>query len=173
VQGGYSVKNAREVAFVAADYDKALPLTIDPALVYSTVLQELMQSTIFAGQYPTGQNFEFDSSYGIATDSAGAAYITGEAALPDPSQALQSQPSLCSLVEHSSSNSIRLAPTSNTAPISAAKVRAALSRVGGAPSLLTIWEMHISQATLSLPTFRLPQEPTAQRQFVPEGMATP
>jgi len=94
VQGGYSVKNGREVTFVAADYDKALPLTIDPALVYSTVLQELMQSTIFAGQYPTGQNFEFDSSYGIATDSAGAAYITGEAALPDPSQALQSQPSL-------------------------------------------------------------------------------
>jgi hypothetical protein len=94
VPGGYSVENSRTIAFVAADYDRSLPLTIDPALVYSTVLQELMQSTIFAGQYPPGQNFEFDSSYGIATDSAGAAYITGEALLPDPSQALQLQPSL-------------------------------------------------------------------------------
>src|ERR1700730_12262146 len=94
VQGGYSVKNAREVTFVAADYDKALPLTIDPVLVYSTVLQELMQSTIFPGQYPTRQNFRFDSIYGITSDSVGAAYITGEAALPDPTQALQPQPSL-------------------------------------------------------------------------------
>ena len=94
VRGGYSINNSQQVAFVATDYDRALPLTIDPALVYSTLLQELMQSTIFAGQYPAGQNFEFDSTYGIAADSSGATYITGEAALPDPSQALQPQPTL-------------------------------------------------------------------------------
>ena len=94
VQGGYSVENAREVTFVVSEYDKALPLTIDPALVYSTLLQELMQSTIFAGQYPTGQNFELDSAYGIATDSRGSTYITGQADLPDPSQALQPTPTL-------------------------------------------------------------------------------
>ena len=94
VQGEYSIENAREVTFAVSEYDKALPLTIDPALVYSTLFQELMQSTIFAGQYPTDQNFEKDFAYGIATDSAGSTYITGEADLPDPSQALQGTPTL-------------------------------------------------------------------------------
>jgi len=93
VPGGYSVKGGREITLMARKYDRTLPLLIDPGLVYSTALTDLVQSTILAGQYPAGQ-YELDEIYGIATDAAGAAYITGSAAIADPSQALQPEPSL-------------------------------------------------------------------------------
>jgi hypothetical protein len=93
VPGGYFVKGGREITLMARNYDRTLPLLIDPGLVYSTALTDLVQSTILAGQYPSGQ-YELDEVYGIATDTAGAAYVTGSAAIADPSQALQPQPSL-------------------------------------------------------------------------------
>ena len=93
VPGGYSVKGGREITLMARKYDRTLPLLIDPGLVYSTALTDLVQSTILAGQYPAGE-YELDEIYGIATDAAGAAYVTGSAAIADPSQALQPEPSL-------------------------------------------------------------------------------
>jgi hypothetical protein len=93
VTGGYSIKDRREITLMARNYDRKLPLLIDPGLVYSTGFTDLIQSTILAGQYPSGQ-YELDEIYGITTDSAGAAYVTGSAAIADPSQALQPEPSL-------------------------------------------------------------------------------
>jgi hypothetical protein len=93
VPGGYSIKDGREINVLARNFDRTLPLLIDPGLVYSTGLTDLIQSTTLAGQYPSGQ-YELDEIYGIATDSAGAAYVTGSAAIADPSQALQLETSL-------------------------------------------------------------------------------
>ena len=93
VPGGYSIKDGREINVLARNYDRTLPLLIDPGLVYSTGLTDLIQSTTLAGQYPSGQ-YELDQIYGIAADSTGAAYVTGSAAIADPSQALQLGPSL-------------------------------------------------------------------------------
>ncbi|MHB8629676.1 MAG: SBBP repeat-containing protein [Aggregatilineales bacterium] len=58
---GYQVNADGSVQFVPDTYDRALPLVIDPGLVYSTFL--------------TGNNF--DSGNAIAVDGYGNAYITG------------------------------------------------------------------------------------------------
>jgi hypothetical protein len=63
IAGNYVMKNRKHVAFEVGDYDRTLPLVIDPVLVYSTYLGG------------TGQ----DTGYGIALDQFGSAYVTGEA----------------------------------------------------------------------------------------------
>jgi hypothetical protein len=63
VAGNYVLRNRETVGFEIAAYDHTAPLVIDPVLVYSTFLGG-------AGQ---------DSGSAIAVDSAGNAYISGEA----------------------------------------------------------------------------------------------
>ncbi len=61
VFGGYEIRGKHEVGFALRDYDKSLPLTIDPTLDFSTYL---------------GGNGA-DESYGIAVDQLGNTYISG------------------------------------------------------------------------------------------------
>jgi hypothetical protein len=63
VAGNYVLRNRQTVGFEIGAYDHTAPLVIDPVLVYSTFLGG------------TGQ----DSGSAIAVDSAGNAYISGEA----------------------------------------------------------------------------------------------
>ncbi|HEV3038482.1 MAG TPA: SBBP repeat-containing protein [Candidatus Angelobacter sp.] len=85
VSGGYVVRAANEIGFAVVAYDKSLPLIIDPALAYSTLVQRLLELTLFSGQFPPGtESFEFDGISGMTADSSGA-YLTGFALVPDPS----------------------------------------------------------------------------------------
>jgi len=61
VRGGYVLESDRRIAFQAYAYDKALPLVIDPVLLYST--------------YLGGSGY--DSGTAIAVDSSGNAYVAG------------------------------------------------------------------------------------------------
>src|SRR5882762_6696924 len=61
ISGGYEFKNAHEVSFQVAAYDRNRPLIIDPVLGYSTYLGGSLS----------------DIGYGIAADSGGNAYVTG------------------------------------------------------------------------------------------------
>ncbi|MGC2698234.1 MAG: hypothetical protein WA738_20795, partial [Candidatus Angelobacter sp.] len=72
INGRYVVRNPQEVAFNAGAYDKELPLVIDPALVYSTLVENILGTAGVNGQ-------EIDFTTAIAVDSTGAAYITGVA----------------------------------------------------------------------------------------------
>jgi hypothetical protein len=65
VGGRYRLLGKSRVGFVVAQYDRASPLVIDPALAYSTYLH--------------------DNSLGwsIVVDAGGNAYVTGEIAFPD------------------------------------------------------------------------------------------
>ncbi|HVA91472.1 MAG TPA: SBBP repeat-containing protein, partial [Chloroflexota bacterium] len=63
VAARYTLLGGGQVGFAVGSYDKGQPLVIDPVLNYSTYLGG-------AG---------YDGAYGIAVDSAGAAYITGSA----------------------------------------------------------------------------------------------
>src|ERR1700730_902084 len=63
VAGNYVLRNRRTVGFEIAAYDHTAPLVIDPVLVYSTFL---------GGTGP-------DTGLGIVVDSAGSAYVPGEA----------------------------------------------------------------------------------------------
>ena len=67
----YAVAAHGSVGFELGDYDRALPLVIDPTLVYST--------------YLGGSSAEIDAGLGggIAVDSAGNAYVTGFTASTD------------------------------------------------------------------------------------------
>lgn len=60
----YRIERSREVRFELGAYDRSQPLVIDPTLTYSTFLG--------------GSSNDF--AYGLAVDSAGNAYITGETA---------------------------------------------------------------------------------------------
>lgn len=62
VAGRYALKGKGRVGFRLGQYDKSLPLIIDPVLVYSTYL---------GGNLP-------DQGLGIAVDSSGHAYVTGQ-----------------------------------------------------------------------------------------------
>jgi hypothetical protein len=73
VQGGYLVRNRHEAVFAAGPYDKHLPLVIDPALIYSTLVENILGTSGINGN-------EIDFSQAIAVDSAGAVYVTGSAA---------------------------------------------------------------------------------------------
>src|SRR5437773_9448277 len=62
IEGRYVLKDAHRVGFQVAAYDQSKPLVIDPVLVYSTYL---------------GGSSD-DVGLGIAVDSAGSAYVTGQ-----------------------------------------------------------------------------------------------
>jgi hypothetical protein len=62
VQGRFLLDTQNRVHFALGAYDHTKPLIIDPVLSYSTYL---------GGSY-------VDSAYGIAVDSSGSAYVTGE-----------------------------------------------------------------------------------------------
>ncbi|MBF0344039.1 MAG: SBBP repeat-containing protein [Nitrospirae bacterium] len=61
VNGNYVIKNHQLISFKVDDYDKKLPIVIDPVLQYST--------------YLGGSNG--DQAFSIAVDSLGCAYVTG------------------------------------------------------------------------------------------------
>src|SRR6267378_3573236 len=67
ISGGYEFKNAHEVSFQVAAYDRSRPLIIDPVLAYSTYLG----------------GSSGDAGYGIAVDSGGNVYVTGLAGSKD------------------------------------------------------------------------------------------
>ena len=62
IPASYLVKDKQQVAFQIADYDRSQPLVIDPTLAFSTFI---------------GGNGS-DRASGIAVDSAGNVYITGD-----------------------------------------------------------------------------------------------
>jgi hypothetical protein len=64
IPASYLIKGKKQIAFQIANYDRSKPLVIDPTLAFSTYL----------GGSAT------DSGEGIAIDSAGNAYITGDTA---------------------------------------------------------------------------------------------
>ncbi len=63
ISGSYVLADSREVAFRVGSFDPALPLVIDPIVIYLGYL---------------GGSSLMDDPRGIATDSSGAAYVTGE-----------------------------------------------------------------------------------------------
>lgn len=66
VESRYVLAEGRTVGFAFGDYDRSLPLVIDPVIAYSTFLGGT------GGAYG-------DQSYGVATDAADNIYITGKA----------------------------------------------------------------------------------------------
>jgi hypothetical protein len=62
VEGSYLLDDSARVGFSVGRYDRSLPLVIDPMLSYSTFLGSAAS----------------DVPHGIAVDSSGSAYITGE-----------------------------------------------------------------------------------------------
>jgi len=62
ISGGYRLVDARTVAFAVGQYDRTLPLVIDPILSYSTY---------FGGTAG-------DTAWAVALDTNGCIYITGE-----------------------------------------------------------------------------------------------
>jgi hypothetical protein len=67
IDGGYSLQDGRRAGFTVGEYDKSRELVIDPVLSYSTYLGGSDQ----------------DIGGGIAVDSTGSVYVTGEAISPD------------------------------------------------------------------------------------------
>ncbi len=67
VRGGFRIGDRQEILFDIGDYDRELPLVIDPTITYSNYIGGT--GTL------TAQN--------IAVDSAGSVYITGTASSPD------------------------------------------------------------------------------------------
>lgn len=61
VTGQYKIQNSTHVSFSLGQYDKTMPLVIDPVLVYGTFLGGLAD----------------DQATGIGVDSDGSAYVTG------------------------------------------------------------------------------------------------
>lgn len=61
IDGSYELKTNQQIVFRIGEYDPTIPLTIDPAFVYSTYL---------------GGSSD-DIAYAVATDSSGNTYVTG------------------------------------------------------------------------------------------------
>ncbi|MGB9072202.1 MAG: choice-of-anchor D domain-containing protein [Terriglobales bacterium] len=61
ITGQYTVNNSNRVSFTLGQYDKTMPLVIDPVLVYGTFLGGLAN----------------DQAVGITVDSDGSAYVAG------------------------------------------------------------------------------------------------
>lgn len=83
IHGGYRMVDARTVAFNVADYDHALPLVIDPVLVYSTFFGGAVNAEGFVVKldpnddiYIAGQTLakEFASSGSVQTNFGGGLY---------------------------------------------------------------------------------------------------
>jgi hypothetical protein len=67
ISGGYSILDAHTVAFAVGDYDRSLPLVIDPILSYSTY---------FGGSAS-------DAAYKVAVDMNGFVYVAGSTLSPN------------------------------------------------------------------------------------------
>jgi hypothetical protein len=67
IAGNYEITGERRVTFSIGNYEKNERLVIDPVLDYSTYL----------GGGPANQ-FGIDTAFGIAVDSSGDAYVTGQ-----------------------------------------------------------------------------------------------
>jgi Beta-propeller repeat/Abnormal spindle-like microcephaly-assoc'd, ASPM-SPD-2-Hydin/Cep192 domain 4 len=77
VEGHYKLRRRNQVSFEVGSYDHRRPLVIDPTLGYSTYLGGATA-------------LDFDAGNGIALDSAGDAYITGQTFSSDFPQASNS-----------------------------------------------------------------------------------
>lgn len=87
IDGRYRIDDERAVAFDIDDYDRAVPLVIDPVVVYSTYLGG-NERDITAGSSGGG------ARQMIAVDATGAAYVTGTTdSLDFPTTAGSFQPS--------------------------------------------------------------------------------
>jgi hypothetical protein len=91
ISGGYVLKDARTVGFAAGEYDRSLPLVIDPAMIYSTYfggngntiiwsvkVNPADQSVYFAGQTLSAQ-FPMALPGGGAQPVFGGGGINGDA----------------------------------------------------------------------------------------------
>ncbi|HEY2169077.1 MAG TPA: hypothetical protein VGJ30_05585, partial [Candidatus Angelobacter sp.] len=73
VSGGYVIRSQHEIALAAGTYDRQLPLVIDPALIYSTLVENVSGTAAANGG-------ELENSRAIAVDGTGAVYVLGVAA---------------------------------------------------------------------------------------------
>jgi hypothetical protein len=91
ISGGYALKDARTVSFAPGDYDRSLPLVIDPAMIYSTYfggngddiiwsvkVNPADQSVYFAGQTLSSQ-FPITLPAGGVQPVFGGGTINGDA----------------------------------------------------------------------------------------------
>jgi hypothetical protein len=68
IAGGYVLASMNKVSFRVGEYDRSLPLIIDPVVVYATYL---------GGSCPPICLFDGDAANGIATDGHGNSYVIG------------------------------------------------------------------------------------------------
>ena len=73
IEGRYVIEGRSRVGIEVADYNKNLPLIIDPVLSYATYLGGSQQVSFGANDY----------AYAIAVDASGSAYVTGLATTQD------------------------------------------------------------------------------------------
>ena len=77
VAGGWVLRGAHEAGFKVASYDRSKPIVIDPVLVYSTYLGGSGSGGGCSEGYVSGVPCS-SSGNGIAVDSSGNAYVTGQ-----------------------------------------------------------------------------------------------